>query len=250
MVHSFLLFGQSNAAGRGFLTEVPPIDTCEGRLKVLRNGRWLKMYRPVNPDRVTSGVCLAESFAKAYAQSHPDVEVGIIPCADGGTRISQWMPGELLYDNAIHCAKLAMRTSHLVGALWHQGESDCSEDKVVCYAEKLETVMSAVRKDLGLPSLPILMGGLGDFLPQFKESMKNYCRINAQTQAVAQKLSNCDFVSAEGLSSNPDHLHFSAAALEEFGRRYYEKYETLDLSNLITDKALLDDTKRSALEAL
>jgi len=42
------------------------------------------MYRPVNNDRSFSGTCLAESFAKAYAEEHPDVDVGIIPCADGG----------------------------------------------------------------------------------------------------------------------------------------------------------------------
>ena len=51
MVHSFLLIGQSNAAGRGKLEEAEPLDTCGGKLKVLRNGRWQTMYRPVNTDR-------------------------------------------------------------------------------------------------------------------------------------------------------------------------------------------------------
>jgi len=83
MIYSFLLIGQSNAAGRGFLTEAEPLDTCDGRLKMLRNGRWQTMFRPVNPDRAFSGTSFAESFAKAYAEAHPGVEVGIIPCADG-----------------------------------------------------------------------------------------------------------------------------------------------------------------------
>ena len=30
MIHSFLLIGQSNAAGRGFLKEAAPLDTCGG----------------------------------------------------------------------------------------------------------------------------------------------------------------------------------------------------------------------------
>ena len=89
MVHSFLLIGQSNAAGRGFPEEAEPLDNLRGRLKVQRNGLWVPMFRPVNPDRHTSDVCFAESFAKEYALAHPDIEVGIIPCADGGTRISQ-----------------------------------------------------------------------------------------------------------------------------------------------------------------
>ena len=165
MIHSFLLIGQSNAAGRGFLCEADPVDNCAGRLKILRNGLWVKMFRPVNPDRVTSGVCLAETFAKAYADRHPGVEVGIIPCADGGTTISQWQPGKTLFENAVHCARMAMRTSDIKGILWHQGEGDCSESKAPLYKERFFTMADSLRKALGSPDLPILVGGLGDFLP-------------------------------------------------------------------------------------
>ena len=35
------------------------------------------------------------------------------------------------------------------------------------------------------------------------------------------------FASAEGLSANPDNLHFSAKALREFGIRYYEEYKKI-----------------------
>lgn len=70
MIHSFLLIGQSNAAGRGFYEEAEPLDTCNEKLKVLRNGRWQTMYRPVNPDRPFSGTCLAESFAEPLGDVH------------------------------------------------------------------------------------------------------------------------------------------------------------------------------------
>ena len=66
MMHSILIIGQSNMGGRGFREEVPPINN--ERLFVLRNGRWRAMYVPVNPDRVTSGINLVESFADAYAR--------------------------------------------------------------------------------------------------------------------------------------------------------------------------------------
>ena len=36
--------------GRGFAKDVEPIES--EKLYVLRNGRWRKMYVPVNPDRV------------------------------------------------------------------------------------------------------------------------------------------------------------------------------------------------------
>lgn len=66
-MHSFLLMGQSNMAGRGFLNEAHEIDTS--RIYTLRNGQWQRMFRPINPDRSFSGVSLAESFAEGYAKS-------------------------------------------------------------------------------------------------------------------------------------------------------------------------------------
>ena len=72
----------------------------------MRNGRWQPMFRPINPDRAFSGVNLAESFAECYAKKY-DVDVRLICCADGGTALSQWMPGTLLYDNAVAQASKA-----------------------------------------------------------------------------------------------------------------------------------------------
>ena len=253
MIHSFLLIGQSNAAGRGFLNEAEPLDTLGGKLKVARNGLWLSMFRPVNPDRPFSGTNLAESFAKEYALAHPDVDVGIIPCADGGTALSQWMPGEILFDNALNCAKLAMRTSSIKGILWHQGESDCSEEKRSIYAEKFAIAMTALREALGCPDLPVIVGGLGDYLANFEgspEIAQNYSKLNTVLEQLEQKLSNCAFVPATLLAANPDNLHLSAPALKEFGVRYYKAYETVAQNNQGADKSLSEAVERTALELL
>lgn len=183
MIHSFLLIGQSNAAGRGLLNEAPPLNNLDGRIKVQRNGRWQDMFRPVNPDRYFSGYCFAESFAIKYAEANPYVEVGIIPCADGGTGLSQWQQGEALFDNAVNCAKLAMRTSHLVGILWHQGEGDCAPEACITYAERFGVMLNALRKELNLPGIPVVLGGLGDFLGDFTTSVNisnNYKIVNEQ----------------------------------------------------------------------
>lgn len=47
MIHSFLLIGQSNMAGRGEIDEVVSVDTTH--IKVLRNGRWQPMFVPLIP---------------------------------------------------------------------------------------------------------------------------------------------------------------------------------------------------------
>ncbi len=245
-MHSFLLIGQSNMAGRGFLQDAHEIDTS--RIYTLRNGRWQKMFRPINPDRNFSGVSLAESFAESYAKKH-DVDVGLISCADGGTNLNQWMPGELLFDNAVYQAKLAQRTSEIVGVLWHQGESDCRENLYTTYQERFEVMMNALRKELNLFDVPFILGGLGDYLKLYP--MENYVHINTALKKIAKENKLTYFVSAKGLLSNPDHLHFDSDSLYEFGIRYFKEFEkTTVIPSKISDNNIKQDITRTDLELL
>ena len=224
MIHSFLLVGQSNMAGRGFYDEAPEINAKN--IKILRNGRWQAMFRPVNPDRSFSGVCLAEYFAEKYAEDF-GVDVGIIPCADGGTRIDQWVEGGLLFDHACYMAELASRTSTIAGVLWHQGESDCKDDLYLSYEPKLDKVLNAFRKRLGLYDVPFLLGELGEFLKDYVAlpgAFEKAGIVNEAIKNVADKNEMMQFVPATGLTANPDNLHFNAASLKEFGLRYYQEF--------------------------
>lgn len=250
MIHSVLLVGQSNMAGRGFTAEVEPIVT--DKIKVLRNGRWQNMYVPVNPDRPFSGVNLAESFAKRYAEEK-GVTVGLIPCADGGTRIDQWVPGGLLFDHAVYQCRLASRTSNIVAILWHQGEADCPVERYPVYEEKLFKMLSELKEQAGLGDIPVIIGGLGDFLVNcsWDSALANYNIINEALLRVSDRIPRCGFVSAKGLSSNPDNLHFNAASLREFGERYYEKFLALeDKARVYEEKATEDGAIRSEMELL
>lgn len=251
MIHSFLMIGQSNMAGRGFKGEVEPIKNS--RIKVLRNGRWQKMYVPVNPDRPFSGVSLAESFADAYAKEH-DVDVGLIPCADGGTSLDQWAVGGLLFSNAIYQAELASRTSAIAGILWHQGETDCQDHLFARYEEKCTVILEAFREKLGAQDVPVLVGGLGDYLADRAEDPylgRNYRSVNRALQKMAEKHGMYGFVSAEGLTSNPDNLHFCAKSLREFGLRYYQEFKKLENPDKVfPEKPEADAAIKSAMELL
>jgi len=250
MIHSILIIGQSNMAGRGFANEVEPI--INEKIKVLRNGRWWPMYVPVNPDRVTSGINLAESFADLYA-NEKNTDVGIIPCADGGTSLNQWAVGELLFDHTLYMAELAMRSSDIAAVLWHQGESDCADNLYPYYEEKLAKIMDAIREKLGLQDVPFLLGGLGDFLKDYPNGdiHKNYTHINKAIKSYVSKNKMTGFVSAEGLDSNPDKLHFSAASLREFGVRYYNEFLKLEDKNReFSDKEYRFDMLKTGLEHL
>lgn len=248
LIHSFLLIGQSNMAGRGFVHEVEHIQNPH--IKVLRNGRWQPMYVPVNCDRLFSGINLAESFADCYQKEH-GVDVGLIPCADGGTTISQWKKGSLLYDHALYQAELAQRTSTLCGVLWHQGESDCEKTLYPLYKERFRAFLTDLIQDLNLNDVPFLAGGLGDFLAHcpLNASLANYTIINQAIKQVTEEFSTAGFVPADGLTSNPDQLHFNAQSLREFGVRYYRAFQKLENKNRVfPEKPCEDDAVRTGLE--
>lgn len=250
MVNSVLLLGQSNMSGRGDPADVEPI--VDARIKSLRNGRWQKMFVPVHFERKGCGTCLAESFAKAYIDEHEQAEIGLIPCADGGSSISLWQPGELLYDHAVMQAKLAQRTSNIVAVLWHQGESDCPPEKYPVYEEKLRNVIRSLRRDLDLQGVPFIVGGIGDFIENFVSKTKgaiygNYVHINAALQKVAAEEPNMAFVSARGLTHRGDDLHFDAKSLREFGLRYYDAFRKMENKTAVYENKT-DTTEHTELE--
>lgn len=249
MIHSFLLIGQSNMAGRGFLSEAREIDTS--RIYTLRNGRFQTMFRPICPDRVACGVNLAESFAEHYAQKH-DVDVGLICAADGGSNLDQWAPGSLIFDHAVAQAKLAARSSVIMGVLWHQGESDCKPEKNSTYRRRCQEMIAGFREAVPeLKNVPFLVGGLGDFLKNCVKypELKDYPKVNTALQEMAASDPLIGFVSAEGLSGNPDNLHFSSASLYEFGLRYLEEFEKFQTSASQAGTSE-DNMERSSMELL
>ena len=226
-VHSFLLIGQSNMAGRGDFADVEPIKNPN--CYMLRMGRWQTMAEPINPDRdifkarFHSGVGLSASFADEYAKYTGEC-VGLIPCADGGTSITQWQPGEILFDHAVMMTRLAMRTSTFSGILWHQGESDCrTEEDFLPYRERFLTMITALRRELGAEELPLLVGELSEHISAPKWQMDDRTeRFNRMLHDLERELPMCRAVSAEGLSLMSDGLHFNAVSQRTFGRRYFE----------------------------
>ncbi len=251
VIHSFLLIGQSNAAGRGVIADAEHIESKN--ILVLRNGRWQPFYRPLNNDRAFSGVCLIESFAEKYVREH-NVKVGIIPCADGGTRLDQWEQGTLLYDNAVYQTRLAKRTSTVAGILWHQGESDCRNGLWQTYEERLLDFFKKLKKDTGLEGVPTIIGALGEYLKNYTNSpeiMENYTKVNAALERAAGKIERGAFVPADNLGCNPDNLHFSSHGLYEFGLRYYDAFCTVeDKERVFPDMPDMDFANRTELEKL
>ena len=112
---SVLLVGQSNMAGRGYISETKPI--INERIWMLRNGRWQMMAEPIHFDRSVSGVGPAASFAEKWCIDHPKEQIGLIPCAEGGSSLDEWKIDGTLFRHAVSEAKFALENSELIAVL-------------------------------------------------------------------------------------------------------------------------------------
>lgn len=221
---SILMIGQSNMAGRGFINEVPMI--CNERILMLRNAGWQMMAEPINYDRPNAGIGLAGSFAAMWCMEHEGEQIGLIPCAEGGSSLDDWAVDKNLFKNAVIQAGFAMQDSELIGILWHQGESDGYGGGYQTYYKKLQVIIESLRKELNAFEVPLIIGGLGDFLGKngFGLNCTEYELVNEQLLKFAREQENSCFVTAEGLTPNPDGIHMDAVSQRRFGVRYYEAF--------------------------
>lgn len=225
---SILMVGQSNMAGRGRLSEVEPINNPN--CYMLRNGRWQPMSEPINFDRAISGikypsgVSLAASFADELAR-FTGKKVGLIPCADGGTSIAEWQPGEALFDHALMQSKLALRISSFGGIIWHQGEDDWNTPGEI-YKKKLINVMQTFRRELGAENAPVILGELSDKISDVFDFVNVSKTLNPVLREIEKELPKCKLTSVAGLELH-DGVHFNSVSLRELGKRYFENYKTL-----------------------
>ena len=221
---SILMIGQSNMAGRGFINEVPMI--CNERILMLRNAGWQMMAEPINYDRPNAGIGLAGSFAAMWCMEHEGEQIGLIPCAEGGSSLDDWAVDNNLFKNAVIQAGFAMQDSELIGILWHQGESDSYGGGYQTYYKKLQVIIESLRKELNAFEVPLIIGGLGDFLGKngFGLNCTEYELVNEQLLKFAREQENSCFVTAEGLTPNPDGIHMDAVSQRRFGVRYYEAF--------------------------
>ena len=152
----FLLAGQSNMAGRGPLADAPPppppaTAATDERITAFSqrgNGTtapeaWSTAAEPLHadkPDKV--GVGPGVAFARALLRLAPPAvvpAVGLVPCAWGGSELARWEEGGDLFEEAVRRTRASLREGDALGGmLWHQGESDCGDERLAhTHAERL-----------------------------------------------------------------------------------------------------------------
>ena len=233
-----VLAGQSNMSGRGKIEPedkipIPNVYTLD------KEGKWIPSVEPTHFERVTCGTCLGRTFAEKLHQQYPDRVIGIVPCAVGGSPIEVWLPGAVFerkkaktiehpYDDAIARIKIAQKDGDVIVVLWHQGCSNNRKNKTfdeayIDYRGKLEKVIQNFRTDIPeLAGVPFILGHLKSMFEKIKID-----HVNKAIDDVAAKDPLVAVVSVEGVTHNPDKIHYDRRSLKMLGERYFEAYQKL-----------------------
>jgi len=216
----FILAGQSNMKGEGKVVEYIPLDT-KGRVFVFtRDYKWTEAKEPLSGNGIGPGL----AFAHHLLALEPNLVIGLIPCAVGGTNIGQWqrnLSENSLYGRCMMRAKAASIMGYFGGILFLQGENDTEgkpEDHPNDWAVFFEKFVGDLRSDLGYPNLPVIYGQIG---PNTKNSP---IWADVQKQQEAVKLTNCNMIKTSDLQVYPGEGHFTTASQMYLGRRFADAY--------------------------
>lgn len=164
------------------------------------------------------------AFAEAVTQA-TGRHVGLVPCAFGGTSMDQWDPalrdqgGGSLYGNMIE--RIRAVGGNLRGLLWYQGESDALPGVVDEYARKFLNFVDCLRRDTGLPNLPVIYVQIGRFCLETRPQESAWERVQELQRQLAKQRPNLWVVPAVDLPLD-DLIHVSAGGHARLGRRLAE----------------------------
>ncbi|KAI3785448.1 hypothetical protein L1987_44566 [Smallanthus sonchifolius] len=218
----FLLAGQSNMAGRGGVVHdkwdgyVPPQSSPNPAvLRLSADLNWQPATEPLHRDIDyfrACGVGPGMAFANSLLMKDSSIGViGLVPCAVGGTNISEWARGGHLYNQMIRRTQAALEGGGTIkGLLWYQGESDTvSREDAESYKRRSERFFDHVRSELLLPTLPIiqvaLASGAGSYVEKVREAQLGMWLVNLRT------------IDAKGLGLEPDGLHLTTPSQVTLG---------------------------------
>ena len=193
----------------------------------------LNIHSTIRKSSSMQGLNPAFAFAsRLHALTGRDIL--LVVNARGGSSLSQWLKGAQrqsfsersddlqgrfgplipsFYDEAVRRCRAAMEYGTLRAILWHQGESDATEQKAAVYLERLSAFADDLREDLDAPEVPFVVG-------ETNPLMESSAIINPVLRQVPDVIPHSACVSAEGCGVNDDNLHFNRDGQILLGSRY------------------------------
>ena len=228
----FLLIGQSNMAGRGYMVEGDEDVFDENVFLLNSEGEVVPATNPLNQyssirkgmsiQRISPGLGFSMKVAKKTGR-----KILLVVNARGGTTLAQWSKGEGgegYYEEAVRRTKQAMEYGELKAIIWHQGCGDSKNTDV--YLDKLALFVQNLRGDLGADGVPFIAGELGRWRPNVKA-------FNEMIHHISEYIPDSDWVSSKGGvpidtpgtegKPNMKDPHFNRKSQIRLGERYARK---------------------------
>ena len=228
-LYIFLMAGQSNMAGRGF---VEPADTLPNpRILTLdQDNTWIYAQEPLHfYEPNLTGLDCGMSFGRTLLESLPQgVSIALLPCAVGGSSIEQWLGNEThrgvaLLDNFKEKVAIAQSKGQIKGILWHQGESNANPELLPSYGQKLDSLIALFRGIVQEEKLPMVLGELGSY-SETKESRENWKAINSILKKEVKGDPYLGLVKTKDLQHKGDQIHFDSEGQRKIGQRFAKTY--------------------------
>ncbi|MDD2475125.1 MAG: sialate O-acetylesterase [Dysgonamonadaceae bacterium] len=225
----FILAGQSNMAGRGF---IEPQDTLPHKniFTLNKENVCILAKEPLHYyEPKLTGLDCGMSFGRNLVKDlKDDISIVLIPTAVGGSSVSYWLNDSIfrnvnLRSNLIEKIEWAKEHGTLKGVLWHQGENDATVEKATKYECDLKKLFYLMRYVADDSQLPIVVGELAPFSKK-EEVRKNYARITNIIYKVAIDDKNIRIVKTSDLKPMSDFIHFDSPSLRIMGERYAQEF--------------------------
>jgi len=209
----FVLAGQSNMQGRGASSDLPEhLRTQPKNVRYYTHGResTIAKYHYFGPE---------VNFAYLVSKIFPNDNVIIIKSAATGSSISQWLPGNELYDALIRQVKYVVdpAKADIQGIVWMQGEADARDQELAdTYQANLESFLTNLRKDLQAEEVAVMLG-------QIKQPNNNFAyekQVRQAQKQVAEEDANTVLIATDDLGKLYDNVHYNSEGLMELGRRF------------------------------
>jgi hypothetical protein len=260
-IEVFLIGGQSNATGQGYVRNLPKDFAPAARVLLFHSGSphlncgatpyvWSPLHAASeSPDRYGPEL----GFGTRLAGLMPAKKIALIKHAHSGTNLyAQWAPGRAPNDRAhwgpqftifvetVEAGLAGLRDRGfepvLRGMIWQQGENDAekADEHAADYGKNLAHFIARVRAQLHAPDLVFIYGAV---LPPpnaqpGRDAVRAGQRDAAQGSASPLATTGAWLVATDDLdhrATDPgtrypnDHLHFGSAGTLELGRRMAEK---------------------------
>lgn len=227
-LYIFIMAGQSNMAGRGF---VEPQDTISNMriLTIDTSLNWVYAKEPLHLyEPKFAGLDCGISFANDLLPHLPQgASIAMVPCAIGSSSIEQWLANEKvrgvpLLDNFKQKVNYAEQFGHIKGILWHQGESDAALHNVNSYYKNIDSLIHFFRASVH-DSIPILIGELGHYA-QTTNEQETWDSLNTVIHNFEHHEHDVFVINTDSLSDKGDKTHFDSKSQRELGKRFSKGY--------------------------